>query len=155
MEGPGGPQEKNGRCTHEGSFCEGSKQIPKVFTPISGFVVASLCENTNDEKDLLFDFSKNIITEDTLALLMNLVNESNLKQWIERIFNGEKINNTEGRAVLHIALRNRSNRPIYVDGKNVMEDVNSVLGKMRKWTESIRNGEWKGYTGKTITFICL
>jgi glucose-6-phosphate isomerase len=69
------------------------------------------------------------------------------------MFNGEKINNTEDRAVLHIALRNRSNRPIIVDGKDVMPEVNAVLAKMRTWTEAVRSGSWKGYTGKTITDI--
>jgi len=76
-----------------------------------------------------------------------------LKEWIEKMFNGEKINTTEDRAVLHIALRNRNNRPIIVDGKDVMPDVNAVLAKMRKWTDAIRSGEWKGYTGKAITDV--
>jgi len=104
-------------------------------------------------QDILVDFSKNIITEETLKLLLDLANERKLKDWIERVFNGDKINNSEDRAVLHIALRNRSNRPIIVDGKDVMPDVNAVLAKMKKWTESIRSGEWKGFSGKAITDI--
>jgi glucose-6-phosphate isomerase len=104
-------------------------------------------------EDILFDFSKNIITEETLKTLLQLVDEANLKQWIEKMFDGQKINTTEDRAVLHIALRNRSNRPIHVDGKNVVDDVNAVLAKMRQWTESIRSGSWKGYTGKAITDV--
>jgi len=104
-------------------------------------------------QDILFDYSKNIITEKTLPLFFELFKEVQLSQWIEKMFNGEKINITEDRAVLHIALRNRSNRPIFVDGKNVTEDVNAVLAKMRRWTEDIRSGKWVGYTGKKITDI--
>jgi len=104
-------------------------------------------------QDILVDLSKNIITEETLKLLLDLANERNLKQWIDKMFNGEKINISEDRAVLHVALRNKSNRPILVDGKDVMPEVNAVLAKMRKWTDSIRSGEWKGYTGKAITDV--
>ncbi len=103
--------------------------------------------------DILVDFSKNIITEKTLSLLLEILKEVDLKTWIEKMFTGEKINNTEERAVLHVALRNRSNTPIYVDGRNVMEDVNRVLHQMRNFSESVRNGEWKGYSGKRITDI--
>jgi glucose-6-phosphate isomerase len=103
--------------------------------------------------DLLVDFSKNLITKETLALLLDLVKERNLPEWIEKMFNGEKINNSEDRAVLHVALRNRSNRPIIVDGKDVMPEVNAVLSKMKKWTEEIRSGTWTGYTGKRITDV--
>ena len=103
--------------------------------------------------NILFDFSKNRITEKTLPLLFDLARQANLSQWIESMFTGEKINITEGRAVLHVALRNRSNEPIYVDGKDVMPEVNRVLGKMRRFSESVRSGDWKGYTGKPITDI--
>jgi glucose-6-phosphate isomerase len=103
--------------------------------------------------DILFDYSKNIITSETIDLLLKLAEEVKLKNWIKKMFNGEKINNTEKRAVLHIALRNRNNRPILVDGKDVMPEVNAVLKKMRKWSDDIRNGIWKGYTGKKITDI--
>jgi glucose-6-phosphate isomerase len=103
--------------------------------------------------DILVDFSKNILTGETLSLLLQLAQESKVKEWTERMFTGEKINTTEDRAVLHIALRNRSNRPIIVDGKDVMPEVNAVLAKMRKWTDQVRNGEWKGYTGKPITDV--
>src|SRR5258708_37966856 len=80
---------------------------------------------------LLFDYSKNRVTEKTMALLLNLAKQANLSQHIEAMFTGQKINNTENRAVLHVALRNRANRPILVDGKDVMPDVNAVLAKMR------------------------
>ncbi len=103
--------------------------------------------------NILFDFSKNRITEQTLSLLCNLARQSDLAQRIEAMFAGEKINTTEDRAVLHIALRNRSDKPIYVDGQNVMEDVRHVLGKMRKFSDAVRSGDWKGYTGKAIRDI--
>ncbi|MFN3402879.1 MAG: glucose-6-phosphate isomerase [Cytophagaceae bacterium] len=103
--------------------------------------------------DLLVDYSKNRITEETLPLLIDLAKERELKAKIEDMFTGKKINNTEGRAVLHVALRNRSNNAIEVDGKNVMPDVNAVLQKMKGFCEKVRSGEWKGYTGKSITDI--
>ena len=103
--------------------------------------------------DILFDYSKNRITEKTVSLLMQLAREANLGEKIEAMFTGEKINVTEGRAVLHIALRNRSNRPIPVDGKDVMPGVNRVLEKMRVFSEKVRSGSWKGYTGKSITDV--
>jgi glucose-6-phosphate isomerase len=104
-------------------------------------------------EDILFDFSKNRITEKTLTLLYDLARQSDLKGWTEKMFTGQKINTTEDRAVLHVALRNRSNRPIVVDGQDVMPEVNAVLAHMRKFTEAIRSGSWKGYTGKAITDV--
>ncbi|MDP4175571.1 MAG: glucose-6-phosphate isomerase [Bacteroidota bacterium] len=103
--------------------------------------------------DILLDYSKNRITEETMELLLQLTSESELKGWIEKMFSGEKINVTENRAVLHTALRNRSNRAIFVDGKDVMPEVNAVLKHMRQFSEDIRNGKWKGYTGKNITDV--
>ena len=103
--------------------------------------------------DILFDYSKNRITEETLKLLIDLANEADLKGMTERMFTGEKINVTEDRAVLHIALRNRSNTPVYVDGEDVMPEVNEVLGHMRDFSDAVRNGEWQGYTGKAITDV--
>jgi glucose-6-phosphate isomerase len=103
--------------------------------------------------DILFDYSKNRITEETMALLMDLAREANLAEWIEAMFTGEKVNTTEDRAVLHVALRNRSNRPILVDGQDVMPEVNRVLDKMRRFSESVRSGEWKGYAGQAITDV--
>src|SRR5437763_1618924 len=104
-------------------------------------------------QDILLDFSKNRITEETFALLVRLAADSGVGEWTRRMFEGEKINITEDRAVLHIALRNRSNRPILVDGKDVMPEVNSVLAHMRTFTEQVRGGDWKGYTGKSITDV--
>ncbi len=103
--------------------------------------------------DILFDYSKNRITEQTMTLLLNLAQQAGLTEKIEAMFSGQKINNTEGRAVLHVALRNRSNRPILVDGQDVMPAVNQVLAKMRTFSEAVRSGAWKGYTGKAITDI--
>ena len=103
--------------------------------------------------DILFDYSKNRITAKTMTLLLALANQANLAGAIEAMFSGQKINNTEDRAVLHIALRNRSNRPILVDGVNVMADVNRVLAKVRDFSEKVRGGTWHGYTGKPITDI--
>ncbi len=103
--------------------------------------------------DILFDFSKNRINETTLGLLTDLLRESGLAEMTSAMFSGERINTTEDRSVLHIALRNRSNRPIVVDGEDVMPKVNEVLGRMRSFSDSIRNGEWRGYDGQTITDI--
>ena len=103
--------------------------------------------------DLLFDYSKNRITAETMDLLDHLARQSKLALKISAMFGGEKINNTEQRAVLHVALRNRSNRPIYVDGQDVMPQVNAVLDKMRRFTNRVRSGRWKGYTGKAITDV--
>jgi glucose-6-phosphate isomerase len=103
--------------------------------------------------DILFDFSKHRITAETLQLLLNLAEEMDVQGWTKKMFNGDPINFTENRAALHIALRNRSNRPILVNGNNVMPSVNSVLERMRKFSDAVRNGEWKGYSGKPITDV--
>ncbi len=102
---------------------------------------------------ILFDYSKNRVTKKTMSLLMALAAQADVRRWIERMFTGEKINLTENRPVLHVALRNRSNRPIYVDGKDVMPDVNAVLEQMAGFCQKVREGDWKGYTGKAITDI--
>ena len=104
-------------------------------------------------EDILFDYSKNRINDETMALLIQLAKECKLDEAIKAMFSGEKINETEGREVLHIALRNQSNSPILVDGKDVMPDVNAVLAKMEKFSNAIISGDWKGYTGKEITDI--
>jgi glucose-6-phosphate isomerase len=102
---------------------------------------------------MLVDYSKNIITKETLRLLLGLARECKLKEAIEKMFRGDAINETEKRAVLHVALRNRSNTPIYVNGSDIMPEVNAVLGQMKKFSDAVLSGEWKGYTGKTITDI--
>lgn len=103
--------------------------------------------------DILFDYSKNRITDQTLPLLIDLAKHAGLDEKIKAMFCGAKINNTEHRSVLHTALRNRSNQPVYVDGQDVMPQINSVLAQMRAFSTRIRSGEWKGYTGKAITDI--
>ena len=105
------------------------------------------------ENQILVDFSKNKINQETLKLLHQLAKESALNEAINAMFTGEKINRTENRAVLHTALRNRSNTPVYVDGKDVMPEVNAVLAKMSAFCDRVISGEWKGYTGKAITDV--
>lgn len=109
--------------------------------------------NTADKSEILFDFSKNFLTEDTLQLLINLAKEANLEQLRDEMFAGDKINFTEKRAVYHVALRNTSNDAMAVDGKSVVEDTNSVLEHMKEFSEQIRSGSWTGYTGKKLTTI--
>lgn len=103
--------------------------------------------------DILLDYSKNRITSRTRSYLVQLAEEAGLAEAIEAMFTGAKINVTEDRAVLHTALRNRSNEPVLVDGKDVMPDVNEVLAKMKDFSTRVRSGAWKGYTGKEITDI--
>lgn len=103
--------------------------------------------------DILLDYSKNRINDKTLALLIQLAKECGLKDAIEAMFTGESINETEGRAVLHTALRNQWNEPVKVNGTDVMPEVNEVLRKIERFSNAVISGEWKGYTGKTITDI--
>ncbi|RWY55734.1 glucose-6-phosphate isomerase [Mucilaginibacter gilvus] len=104
-------------------------------------------------EDILLDYSKNRIDEETLALLIQLARECGVNDAITAMFSGQEINVTEGRPVLHVALRNRSNTPILVDGKDVMPDVNRVLDQMKAFSEAIISGSWTGYTGKAITDV--
>jgi glucose-6-phosphate isomerase len=106
-----------------------------------------------DFEEILMDFSKNRISDETMKLLYGLASQQDVNGLAKKMFGGEKINETEGRAVLHVALRNRSNTPIFVDGKDVMPEVNEVLGRIKTFTEKVRSGEWKGQTGKSITDI--
>lgn len=109
--------------------------------------------NSADKSEILFDFSKNFITEDTLSLLFELARESGVEKLRDEMFAGEKINFTEKRAVYHIALRNVTNQPMQVDGNSVVEGVNGVLEHMKDFSNQVRSGEWKGYTGKKIKTI--
>ncbi|KAJ0047300.1 hypothetical protein NL108_004556, partial [Boleophthalmus pectinirostris] len=108
--------------------------------------------NTEDG-DILLDYSKNLITDEVMKMLTDLGQSRGIEAAREKMFTGERINFTEGRAVLHVALRNRSNKPIMVDGKDVMPEVNKVLEKMKGFCHRVRSGQWKGYTGKTITDV--
>jgi glucose-6-phosphate isomerase len=104
-------------------------------------------------EDVLVDYSKNIINDEALKQLFKLAHEIELPQAIDAMFRGEKINQTENRSVLHIALRNRANTPILVDGEDVMPEINRVLEQVKKFSENIVGGNWKGYTGKPIKDI--
>ncbi|KAI9714110.1 MAG: glucose-6-phosphate isomerase [Chrysothrix sp. TS-e1954] len=109
--------------------------------------------NNADGNEILFDFSKNFVTDETIKLLVELAKEAKVEQLRDDMFAGEKINFTEKRAVYHVALRNTSNLPMQVEGKSVVEEVNSVLKHMDEFSEQVRSGEWKGYTGKRIKSI--
>lgn len=124
--------------------------IPQLFAEnASRFNQYSL----NFANQILVDYSKNAVNDKTLGLLRQLADECQLTSATEAMFSGQKINRTENRAVLHTALRNRSNTPVYVDGKDVMPEVNAVLAKMKDFCQRIISGEWKGYTGKAITDV--
>ncbi|HFT9671235.1 TPA: glucose-6-phosphate isomerase [Escherichia coli] len=136
--------------------------LQKHFDEMKDVTIADLFAKDGDRfskfsatfgDQMLVDYSKNRITEETLAKLQDLAKECDLAGAIKSMFSGEKINRTENRAVLHVALRNRSNTPILVDGKDVMPEVNAVLEKMKTFSEAISSGEWKGYTGKAITDV--
>ncbi len=104
-------------------------------------------------EELLLDYSKNRVTTRTLSLLLDLAREAEVSNWIERMFRGDRINATERRAVLHVALRNRSNRPIEVDGQDVMPAVNDVLRRLQEFTTAVRSGSWTGHDGRRITDV--
>lgn len=104
-------------------------------------------------EDILVDYSKNIINKEGLQVLLEFAKEMELDQAIASMFRGEKINRTENRSVLHVALRNRANTPVMVDGADVMPEVNKVLDQMKRFSESVIGGSWKGYSGKSITSI--
>ncbi len=118
------------------------RQDPKRF---SRFSVAF--------EDILLDYSKNIVTRETVRLLLGLARECHLKEAIRSMFRGEAINETEGRAVLHVALRNWPGAPMRVNGRDVMPEVQAVLGQMQRFSEAVISGNWKGYTGRRITDV--
>ena len=124
------------------------EQDPKRFEKFS-----RIFKNSADGSEIIFDFSKNFITEETLSLLVRLAEEAKVEKLRDEMFAGEKINFTEKRAVYHVALRNVTNQPMQVDGKSVVEDVNEVLDHMKEFSEQVRSGEWKGYTGKKMNTI--
>ncbi|EJA4782720.1 glucose-6-phosphate isomerase [Escherichia coli] len=149
---------KNINPTHTAAW----QALQKHFDEMKDVTIADLFAKDGDrfskfsatfDDQMLVDYSKNRITEETLAKLQDLAKECDLAGAIKSMFSGEKINRTENRAVLHVALRNRSNTPILVDGKDVMPEVNAVLEKMKTFSEAIISGEWKGYTGKAITDV--
>ncbi|WEW59811.1 glucose-6-phosphate isomerase [Emydomyces testavorans] len=109
--------------------------------------------NAADNSEILFDFSKNLVTDETIKLLVDLAKEAGVEKLRDEMFNGDPINFTENRAVYHVALRNVTNSPMQVNGKSVVEEVNAVLEHMKEFSEQVRSGEWKGYTGKKIKTI--
>lgn len=138
------------------------QSLEKHFVDMKNVTIRDLFEQDSNrfkqfsatfDNQMLVDFSKNRITDKTLTLLRELAKESDLTGAIKSMFSGEKINRTEDRAVLHVALRNRSNTPILVDGKDVMPEVNAVLEKMKSFCQRVISGEWKGFTGKAITDV--
>ncbi|KAL3859867.1 hypothetical protein ACJMK2_010056 [Sinanodonta woodiana] len=122
------------------------KSDPKRFEKYS-------VQLSTKDGDILLDYSKNRINDDVMQLLFQLAKDRSVEEMRQAMFNGDKINFTEDRAVLHVALRNRSNIPVLVDGKDVMPEVNKVLQHMQEFTESVLSGKWKGYTGKSITDV--
>jgi len=104
-------------------------------------------------EDILLDYSKNRISEETMSLLFQLAREAGLEEWIRRMFNGEKINHTEKRAVLHTALRNRSDEPVMLDGQDVMPEVRAELKRIRELAEAVRQRKWRGVSGQPITDV--
>jgi glucose-6-phosphate isomerase len=137
------------------------KALKKNQEELAGIHMAKLFRKDADRfekfslrfEDILLDYSKNRIKKSTMKLLHDLARQADLPGWIEKMFSGEKINCTEDRAVLHIALRNRSNRPIVVDGQDVMPGVNAVLRHMREFSDAVRSGAWRGFTGQSITDV--
>src|SRR5690554_2678254 len=143
------------------TFTQSWKELQNYFSDFQKTQMKDLFEQDSDRfskyslsfEDILVDFSKNIVDEKVFSLLIEIAQECKLSEAIEAEFSGEKINKTEDRSILHIALRNRSNTPIYSDGKDVMPDVNRVLEQMKDFSEKIISGTWKGYSGKPITDI--
>ncbi len=134
--------------------------LEKHFEKIKALHLKDLFKDENrfnkfslKEADILLDYSKNFVTEETLALLFDLAKASNIKDYAAKMFLGEKINWTEKRPVLHVALRNRSNTPIHVDGKDVMPKINEVLIKMKSFSDDVRSGKWRGFKGDKITDV--
>ncbi len=137
------------------------QQLANHYNEIKDVHIKSLCDSNSDRKNNFtihfnefdFDYSKNRITEETLKHLLDLANEIDLKSAINAYFSGEKINATEKRAVLHTALRNQSDKDIFVDGKNVMPEVKETLKKMESFSGKVISGDWKGFTNKPITDV--
>ncbi len=137
------------------------KELQQHYTAMKQAHMKDLFKNDPDRfkkysmcsKDIVFDYSKNIITDKTVQLLFKLANECKLKEAIEAMYNGDTINETEGRSVLHTALRNFSKEPVYADGKDIMPDIKKVLRQVKNFSDKVHDAEWRGYTGKRIKYI--
>ena len=139
------------------------KALNNHFEKIKSTHMRDLFDNDDDRfnkyhiqyEDFLVDFSKNRITDETLDLLVSLAKEAKLEDWRDRLFSGEKINFTENRSALHIALRNRSNKPILLDGKDIMPNVNKVLGQMKSFSDDVRSGRLKAILEKKLKVLLI
>ena len=137
------------------------QKLDEYYFSFEGTHLREIFENDSERfqkyslkfEDILVDFSKNIIDDEVRKMLIELAVECGLKDAVESMFSGKKINITENRAVMHVALRNRSNTPVYVDSVNVMPEINAVLGQMKTFSEKVISGQWKGYSGKAITDV--
>ncbi|HJS54175.1 MAG TPA: glucose-6-phosphate isomerase [Chitinophagaceae bacterium] len=137
------------------------KALQEHFSQMKNVQLRNLFENDPGRfskysiitRDIVFDYSKNIIDDNTIQLLLQLANECRVKSGIDAMFNGEKINETENRAVLHTALRNLSAEPVYTEGSDVMPGVRKVLKQMKNFCNRVHDGKWRGYTGKRIRYI--
>ena len=138
VETAGEPLSRNKEVALKDLFAEDSKRFSRFSIRFA---------------DILLDYSKNKINEKTVSLLTALAEELGLKDAIDKLFNGDRINETEKRPVLHTALRNRSCSPVFVDGRDIMPDIRMVLEKMKSFSSSIISGKWKGYSGKRIKDI--
>ncbi len=137
------------------------KELQQHFSDMKNVHMRNLFKGDQDRfskysvisRDIVFDYSKNIITDKTIELLLQLANDCRIKDGVEAMFNGEKINETENRAVLHTALRNLSEAPVYAEGEDVMPAVRNVQKQMKNFCNRVHDGRWRGYTGKRIKYI--
>ena len=137
------------------------KELETHFSEMKDVHIRDLFRNNPDRfsnfsmclKNIVFDYSKNIITNKTMQLLLQLAAECGVKDAIDAMFNGDKINETENRSVLHTALRNISVEPVFYEGKDVMPDVKNVLRQMKNFSNKVHEGRWRGFTGKKIKYI--
>mgnify|MGYP003685551697 CR=1 FL=1 len=137
------------------------ESLTQHFSKVEGLHLKDILKNDSKRfdkysiqfEDILVDLSKNRLTDETLKLLLDLAKETKLDEAIKAMFSGDFINKTEGRAVLHTALRNRSNKPVFFEGKDVMPDINRVLQQVKVFSDNLISGNWKGYSGKVITDI--
>ena len=137
------------------------KALQDHFSEMENVNIRNLFNDDNDrfskysvsDRDIVFDYSKNHVNDKTMQLLLQLANECKLREAIDAMFNGDKINETENRAVLHTALRNLSDRPVFAEGKDVMPDVRKVLKQMKGFCNKVHSGKWRGYSGKRIRYI--